>query len=62
MSDAVERVVEELKKLLDAAATQEEKSEIWAFLFERLHEVSDDDEWAGFRKHFEEAAAKRNAH
>jgi hypothetical protein len=64
MSDeaALKRFEEELDKLLEAATTQEERNEIRAVVFERIHEVSDDEEWANFMKPIREAIAKRNAH
>ena len=59
---ALRRVEEELDKLLKAATTQEERNEIWTFLFEWTHEVSDDEEWASFSKIIRQELAKRNAH
>jgi hypothetical protein len=64
MSDnaASRRVVRELEKLLKTSVTSEERKKIWIDVFEWIHEVCDDDEWAIFRKHLEEAIAKRSAH
>lgn len=64
MSDqaALKRVEEELDNLLKAATTQEQRNQIWTALFEWIHEVSDDEEWASFRKRIDEAIANRSAH
>ncbi len=56
----------ELKKATDdlfaSAKTQEERNEVWRFILEHIHEISDDDEWASFRKRLDEAMAKKGAH
>jgi len=61
-NSAVDRVVKELYKLLEAAANQEERNKIWAEFFECIHEVFDDEEWAAFIKPVRAEVAKRNAH
>ena len=64
MSDgaAMRCVQEELEKLLRAASTREQRSEIWTAVFTAIREVSDDEDWAIFRKYLDEEIAKRNAH
>jgi hypothetical protein len=64
MSDeaALRRFSEELDKLLEGATTQEERNKVWAVIFEHIHEVYDDEEWANFIKPFRVEVAKRNAH
>ncbi len=58
----MKRFLEELDKLLKAASTQEERNEVWTVVFKAIREVSDDEDWAIFRKYLDEEIAKRNAH
>ena len=55
-------VHEELEKRLRAASTREQRNKIWTAVFTAIREVSDDEDWAIFRKHLDEEIAKRNAH
>jgi hypothetical protein len=50
-----------LDELLKGAVTQEQRNEIWVALLEALKEVSDDEEWARFRKMLDEIIAKKSA-
>jgi hypothetical protein len=59
---AVDRVLEELNKLLEAAPTQEERTKILALFLERIHDITDDEGWAVLRKIWDAGVAKRNAH
>jgi hypothetical protein len=55
-------VEKEIDKLFKAAVTPEQRKTLWADIFETLYEIYDDEEWARFRKQFDEAIAKRSAH
>jgi hypothetical protein len=52
----------ELHKLFKTAITPEQRKEFWAAFLELIYEVSDDEEWARFRKQIDDAIAKRSAH
>jgi hypothetical protein len=58
MSDAEE----EIDKLFKGAVTPEERKELWAAFLECVYQISDDEEWARFRKLLDEVIAKRSAH
>ena len=55
-------IEKEIDKLFKAAVTPEQRKELWTAIFECLYEVSDDEEWARYRKQFEQAIAKKSAH
>jgi hypothetical protein len=52
----------EIARVFETAVTPEQRKEFWAAFLELIYEVSDDEEWARFRKQFDEAIAKRSAH
>ena len=58
MSDDLGRVLDELLK---GAVTQEQRNEVWVALLEALKGVSDDEEWAQFRRMLDEIIAKKSA-
>ena len=55
-------VKKEIDKLFETAVTPEQRREFWEAFLECVCEIFDDEEWARFRKHLNEAIAKRNAH
>jgi hypothetical protein len=58
----VSEVEEEIDRLFKACATQEERNELWKAFIEWFREVSDDEEWARFRKLLDEKFARLSAH
>ena len=46
-------VEKEIDKLFKAAVTPEQRKELWTAFLEYLYEVSDDEQWAGYRKQLE---------
>lgn len=55
----IEELVDEFFK---GAETQEQRNELWRQFLEWFYEISDDEQWARFKKRLDEAIAKRSAH
>jgi hypothetical protein len=58
----VSDIEEEIDRLFKAAVTQEQRNELWTAFLEWFYEISDDEEWARFRKRMDEVIAKRSGH